>query len=201
METLEEIYADIQTDPAFDHLRKTGANFVGGSGRNSHPALMFIGEAPGAQEDRKGAPFVGAAGRILESMLAEIGLKRDEAFLTNVLKYRPPANRDPVPDERKAAAPYLVREIQSVQPRIISLLGRHALTTFFPAQRLAAVHGDILEGRFVPLYHPATVIYDPGRKAVLLSDFRRLIEHLDNSREWPYLAGPDDAPLPTDEQP
>jgi uracil-DNA glycosylase family 4 len=184
-EELESIYSDIALDPAFEHLRKTGAHFVPGAGNRDRPALMFIGEAPGAQEDRKGIPFVGAAGKILDNLLEEIGLDREKIFISNVLKYRPPANRDPVPDERKASAPYLLREIESVRPRLVVLLGRHALTTFFPTQRISAVHGQMLEERFVVLYHPATVIYDPGRRAVLTADFRKLVDFLDASEAWP----------------
>lgn len=185
MESLESVYADIAKDPAFDHLRNTGAHFVPGDGNSNRPALLFIGEAPGAQEDRKGKPFIGAAGKILDTQLGEIGLERENVFVTNVLKYRPPANRDPVPDERKASAPYLLREINAVEPRLVVLMGRHALTTFFPNERISAVHGEILEERFVALYHPATVIYDPGRKAVLTTDFRKLVYFLDESQAWP----------------
>lgn len=184
---LEAIYHDIEADIAFAHLRGTGAKLVKGYGLDEYPPIMFIGEAPGAQEDKRGEPFVGAAGRVLDSLLAEIPLTREQVFITNVLSYRPPKNRDPVADEKAAALPYLVRQIKIIQPRLIALLGKVALSTFFPAVKISQFHGDLIQERFVPLYHPAIVVYDPGRRAIMVSDFRKLVGHLENASEWPAL--------------
>ena len=186
-DSLDRIYGEIEIDPAFDHLRKLDNNLVPGIGLTEFPPIMFIGEAPGAQESKQHRPFVGAAGRVLDNLLAEIPLSREQIFITNVLAYRPPKNRDPASDERKAALPYLVRQVEVVKPRIVALLGKQALATFFPKLKMSEVHGDLCYGMFVPLYHPAIVVYDPGRRGMMVSDFRRLVGHLDNASEWPSL--------------
>jgi DNA polymerase len=148
--------------------------------------LMFVGEAPGFHEDKQGVPFVGAAGKLLEQLLAGIGLTRDEVYIANVLKCRPPGNRDPMPDEIEACEGHLWRQIELIQPRVVATLGNFAtkLLSGRPTG-ITRVHGQeqetTLGGRRVllyPLYHPAAALYTPRMLEVLQSDFARLPELL-----------------------
>jgi DNA polymerase len=144
--------------------------------------LMFVGEAPGAQEDKQGRPFVGAAGRLLGEGLASVGLAREDVFITNVLKARPPKNRDPRPAEVAHSWPWLEAQLAVVQPRLVVPLGRHALNRFVPEAKISEVHGTLLEheGRpYFPLLHPAVALYARERRGELLADFGRLQEALD----------------------
>jgi uracil-DNA glycosylase family 4 len=145
--------------------------------------LMAIGEAPGEREDREGRPFVGAAGQLLTELLEGIGLSRDDIFITNVLKSRPPGNRDPLPEEVAACAGYLDAQIEVIRPQVILLLGRHALERLVPGGAgISSCHGQILraDGRtYMPCYHPAAALYNGSLKSVLQEDFRRLRTHLD----------------------
>ncbi|HUY97214.1 MAG TPA: uracil-DNA glycosylase [Verrucomicrobiae bacterium] len=140
--------------------------------------LMAVGEAPGENEDRQGRPFVGAAGSLLTGLLQGIGLSRDDIFITNVLKSRPPLNRDPLPEEVAACAPYLDLQIALIRPRVILLLGRHALARLVPgAEPISRCHGRPIrtEGRvYLPVYHPAAALYNGGLLATLREDFARL---------------------------
>lgn len=144
--------------------------------------IMFVGEAPGAEEDRQGRPFIGASGRFLEEMLDSIRLKRSDVFITNIVKYRPPKNRDPTQDEIKECLPYLLEQIEIIQPKIIILLGRHAMSVFFPDLKISEAHGHTIERTytheekertriFLPLYHPAAALYNGSMRATLLADF------------------------------
>jgi DNA polymerase len=144
---------------------------------------MAVGEAPGDREDKEGRPFVGAAGQLLTELLEGIGLSRDDIFITNVLKSRPPGNRDPLPEEVAACAGYLDAQIEVIRPRVILLLGRHALQRLVPgAPGISSCHGEIVnaDGRtYMPCYHPAAALYNGSLKSVLQEDFRRLRQHLD----------------------
>ncbi len=145
--------------------------------------LFFVGEAPGAQEDRKGRPFVGAAGRLLDSLLESIGLRRDDVFITNVLKARPPKNRDPRPDEVAHSWPWLEAQLELVQPALVVPLGRHALERFAPGEKISQLHGTLLERdgrRLFPLLHPAVALYARERRQELLDDMARLPGALDS---------------------
>jgi len=162
------------------HLTRTQG--VPGTGPAS-ARLMAVGEAPGEREDREGRPFVGAAGQLLTELLEGIGLSRDDIFITNVLKSRPPGNRDPLPEEVAACAGYLDAQIEVIQPRVILLLGRHALQRLVPgAPGISSCHGQLVkaDGRtYMPCYHPAAALYNGSLKSVLQEDFRRLRQHLD----------------------
>jgi DNA polymerase len=152
---------------------ETASRMVPGEGSPS-AAVMFVGEAPGATEDTLGRPFVGRAGRLLDELLAEAGLSRDDVWITNVVKARPPRNRDPRAGEIAHWMPFLERELAIVRPRLVVPLGRHALKHFAPDARIAEVHGRLLDGRLFPLYHPAAAIYNPALRATLFADARAL---------------------------
>jgi len=139
--------------------------------------VMLVGEAPGFNEDKQGRPFVGAAGKFLEELLAVAGLKRSDVYITNVIKHRPPNNRDPLPDELAACLPYLHEQIQLIDPRLIVTLGRFSLGTFFPGTMISKVHGEVREkdGRFYfPLYHPAAALHQDRLRQTLLDDMKKL---------------------------
>ncbi len=144
--------------------------------------LMFVGEAPGFHEDKQGYPFVGQAGKLLDKLLAGIGLTRADVYIANVLKCRPPGNRDPVPDEIQSCEPYLFRQIELIEPRVVATLGNFATKLLSGKQTgITRVHGQpqdvVLGGRPVllyPLYHPAAALYTPSMLAVLEEDFARL---------------------------
>lgn len=178
------------------HLTRTQG--VPGTGPAS-ARLMAIGEAPGEREDREGRPFVGAAGQLLTELLEGIGLSRDDIFITNVLKSRPPGNRDPLPEEVAACADYLDAQIEVIRPQVILLLGRHALQRLIPGgPGISSCHGQILRagGRiYMPCYHPAAALYNGSLKSVLQEDFRRLRAHLDKLDADAAGADPSAAPV------
>ncbi len=148
---------------------------------NPAAAVMFVGEAPGATEDALGRPFVGRAGRLLDELLAEAGLAREDVWITNVVKARPPKNRDPKPAEVAHCMPWLERELALIAPRLVVPLGRHALKHFAPQARIGEVHGRVLAagGReLFPLYHPAAAMYNQGLRATLFADARVLGDRL-----------------------
>jgi uracil-DNA glycosylase family 4 len=174
-------YAESTADCTRCALAAGRTQVVFGSG-NPDADLMFVGEAPGFHEDRQGVPFVGQAGKLLDRLLAEIGLTRPDVFVVNVLKCRPPGNRDPMPDEIAACEPHLFRQIELVQPRVVATLGNFA-TKLLSGRPLGItrVHGQeqqtTLGGRPVllfPLYHPAAALYTPKMLEVLRTDFGRL---------------------------
>lgn len=147
--------------------------------------VVFIGEAPGKQEDLLGKPFVGASGKFLDEMLTSIGMKREDIYITNIVKYRPPNNRDPLPDEKRAFLPYLQEQLEIIQPKLIVALGRHSGGAFLPDLRISQDHGkpkriqlqfhDDKTKSFavvvLPLYHPAAALYNGGMRETLLADF------------------------------
>ncbi len=141
--------------------------------------IMFIGEGPGFYENEQGRPFVGAAGKFLEELLANIGMKREQVFITNVVKCRPPSNRDPLPDELVACADYLDRQIQTINPKVIVSLGRYSMAKFLPNAKISDVHGQPLQvkGRLiVPMFHPAAALHQPSLKPSVEQDFQKLPE-------------------------
>ena len=162
-------------------LRSTATQAVPGDG-NASADIVFIGEGPGRAEDIQGKPFVGAAGKFLNEMLQTINLKREDVYITNVVKYRPPDNRDPLPEEAAACYPWLVEQINLIDPKLIILLGRHALERFFPGEKISLTHGKILRRavmgmgmrNFYALYHPAAALYNGGMRGVLLEDFKKI---------------------------
>lgn len=179
---LEQIKADILEKNICPDLAKTASQLVMGHGSPTAD-IVFIGEAPGKNEDLQGIPFVGAAGKLLDEMLATVDLQRSDVYITNIVKYRPPNNRDPLPDEKKAFWPYLVREIQIVQPKIIATLGRHSMEYFLPEAKISEIHGEPKRITFgdrkiviMPLYHPAAALYNGSMRQTLFDDFANVIE-------------------------
>jgi len=144
---------------------------------------MIVGEAPGFNEDRQGEPFVGAAGKLLDTLLARIGLARADVYITNVLKCRPPMNRDPMPNEAEACSPYLKQQLELVQPKVVLILGRHALERLMPGQgSISRIHGSLIRRgdiAYVPLYHPAAALHNGSLVADLEHDFDQVKRYLD----------------------
>jgi uracil-DNA glycosylase family 4 len=174
---LDQIAAEIKQKNICPDLAKTATNLVMGDG-SVDAEIVFIGEAPGKNEDLKGLPFVGAAGKFLDEMLAGIGLKRSDIYITNIVKYRPPNNRDPLPEEKKAFWPYLVRQVQVIQPKVLITLGRHSMEYFLPGKRISEIHGEPKRITFgeqklvvLPLFHPAAALYNGALRATLIQDF------------------------------
>ncbi len=155
----------------------TRRNLVFGVG-DPHAELMFIGEAPGEREDVLGEPFVGAAGKLLDELLASIGLRRDQVYIANVLKCRPPGNRDPLPTEIAECAPFLDEQIRLIDPKVIATLGKFAAQFVLKTSRgITSLRGKLyrVDGRqVIPIFHPAAALHNPGYRQVLFEDFRRL---------------------------
>jgi uracil-DNA glycosylase len=185
-----QAYADAVAGCTRCRLAQGRTQVVFGAG-NPHADLMFVGEAPGFHEDKQGLPFVGQAGKLLEKLLAQIGLARSDVYIANVLKCRPPGNRDPQPDEIEACESHLFRQIELIEPTVVATLGNFATKLLSGRQLgITKVHGQeqetTLGGRKVllyPLYHPAAALYTPTMLKVLESDFARLPELLGRSLE------------------
>ena len=179
--------------------------------------IMFVGEAPGKKENETGRPFVGAAGKFLSEMLNSIGLEREDVFIANVIKYQPPGNRDPLPEEIKFQLPFLKKQIAIIQPKLICFLGRHAFSAVLPGYSLpvksdklpisgkpatiSQVHGQLIEKdgqHYLPLYHPAAALYNGGMRQTLLDDFARIPQFMDeiyikeseNETKWVFRKNP-----------
>ena len=166
-------------------LARTRTHAVPGDGPLD-AEVMFIGEAPGVNEDRQGLPFVGQAGAFLEELLGEAGLTRPEVYICNVLKCRPPGNRDPLPTEIEACSDYLSAQIRLIDPLLIVTLGRYSMSRFFPNQAISRIHGRPREanGRIlVPMYHPAAALHQQRLRTVIIEDFRTLPELLERARD------------------
>jgi DNA polymerase len=156
------------------------ANLVPGEG-SATAAIVIVGEAPGANEDRDGRPFVGRAGRLLDELLAEAGLAREDVFITNVLKARPPRNRDPRADEVAHHLPWLQAQLDVIRPRLLVPVGRHALKRFAPDAKIGEVHGRVLDrdgSTLFPMYHPAAALHNQRLLPTLVADARTLREVL-----------------------
>lgn len=162
-------------------LKKTATQPVPGDG-NPESKIVFIGEAPGKSEDEQGIPFVGAAGKFLAEMLETINLKREEIYITNIVKYRPPNNRDPLSEEKDICRDWLIEELNFINPKLIVFLGRHSMNDFFPLEKISNVHGKLLIKKFnhintkyfLPLYHPAAALYNGGMRETLTEDFKKI---------------------------
>jgi uracil-DNA glycosylase family 4 len=157
-------------------LARTRTNAVPGAG-DSKARIMLIGEGPGWQEDKEGLPFVGASGKFLTELIASAGLTRDEVFITNIVKCRPPGNRDPLPDEISACAPYLDRQIALIDPDVIVTLGRFSMARWFPGERISKIHGQAKKDGhrlIVPMYHPAAALHQGALRGTIEEDFARL---------------------------
>lgn len=162
-------------------LRSGCTRVVPGEG-SAEAEIMFIGEGPGKKEDELGRPFVGAAGKFLDEMLGSIGLKREDVYIANVVKCRPPNNRDPLPEEVAECWPWLMEQIKVIDPKLIVTLGRHSMERFLPGQKISQMHGKALRREvpdlgarvFYALYHPAAALYNGSMRSVLLKDFSRI---------------------------
>lgn len=177
---LEQIKADIIQNNVCPNLAEQAKNLVMGDG-NVNAEIVLIGEAPGKKEDESGLPFMGAAGKFLNEMLDSVEIDRKDVFITNIVKYRPPKNRDPSKKEKAEFWPYLLRQLDIIQPKVVVTLGRHSMGYFLPQAYIGEVHGqpsmvevDGLKLTVVPLYHPAAALYRRSMREVLIDDFKKL---------------------------
>lgn len=178
---LERLKQQILSSNVSPELASEATQLVMGDG-NPNADIVFIGEAPGKAEDEQGIPFVGASGRFLNEMLAAAGMDRSDVYITNIVKYRPPNNRDPSKQEKQAFLPYLLRQLEIINPKVIVTLGRHSMEFFLPDARISEVHGQAIQKTItlgdnsyqwliVPLYHPAAALYNGSLRQTLLEDF------------------------------
>ena len=181
-EKLTALHNKILQDTVCPELAAQATQLVMGDG-NPDADIVLIGEAPGKKEDEQGVPFVGAAGKFLNEMLASAGMNREDVYITNIVKYRPPNNRDPSPEEKKAFWPYLLKQLQIIEPKIVVTLGRHSMEYFLPGQYISKIHGQPKriqlgdhEIVIVPLYHPAAALYNGSMRQTLIDDFMRMPE-------------------------
>lgn len=183
---LDTIRDQILADTVTPELAEGATQLVFADG-NPDADLVFIGEAPGKKEDEEGKPFVGASGKFLSEMLAMIDLKREDIYITNIVKYRPPNNRDPLPAEKQAFLPYLQAQLEVIQPKVVVTLGRHSMNCFLPDLQISQVHGQPKRIRIafkkdgeaqplviMPLFHPAAALYNGGMRQTLIDDFSKL---------------------------
>lgn len=183
---LDAIKQEILSNKVTPQLATATTQLVFGDG-DADADIVLIGEAPGKKEDEQGLPFVGAAGKFLNKMLQTIDLERKDIYITNIVKYRPPNNRDPLPAEKKAFLPYLQSQLEVIQPKVVVTLGRHSMNCFLPDLQISKVHGEPrpihlnfkdssagLQVVIMPLYHPAAALYNPGMRQTLLDDFAKI---------------------------
>lgn len=163
-------------------LKEQAIQLVMGAG-NPNADIVFIGEAPGKNEDIQGKPFVGAAGNFLNTMLEAAGMDRSDVYITNIVKYRPPNNRDPLPEEKAAFLPYLLRQLEIINPKVVITLGRHSMEYFLPDHKIGEIHGQPKRIAFgdhkiviMPLFHPAAALYNGGLRQTLIDDFLKVPE-------------------------
>lgn len=186
LQLLEQLKADIMNDNVCHELREQSTQLVLGDG-NPDADIVFIGEAPGKKEDEQGLPFIGASGRFLDQMLGAADMVRSDVYITSIVKYRPPNNRDPTTDEKAEFWPYLVRQLLIIEPQVVITLGRHAMECFIPGVKISEQHGQAvkvtLEGHefmIIPLYHPAAALYNGSLRQTLVDDFIRAKQLTDN---------------------
>jgi uracil-DNA glycosylase family 4 len=207
---LDEIREQILRDKVTPDLKSTATQLVFGAG-SPDAAVLFIGEAPGKNEDQQGLPFVGAAGKFLNEMLEMVDLKRADVYITNIVKYRPPNNRDPLPNEKAAFLPYLQAQLEVIQPKIVVTLGRHSMNCFLPDLQISKIHGQpkririnmrrqaerIGQGEtgaspeatngmpivILPLFHPAAALYNGSMRQTLIDDFAKIPAVLEKIQE------------------
>ena len=190
-EVLAQITAEVSNCQAcaLYHSRK---NAVPGEGP-AKSEIMFIGEGPGFYENEQGRPFVGAAGKFLDELLAQAGLKRSEVWIGNVVKCRPPGNRDPLPEELAACDKYLERQIAAISPKTIITLGRYSMGKFMPGAKISAVHGQMrrVGDRFViAMFHPAAALHQASLKPAIMKDFAQLPKLLEQARSALAISAP-----------
>ncbi|HMQ96176.1 MAG TPA: uracil-DNA glycosylase [Candidatus Saccharibacteria bacterium] len=179
---LDALKATILEKNVCPELAASATQLVMGDG-NPDADIVFIGEAPGQKEDEQGLPFVGAAGKFLNEMLEQAGLVRSDVYITNIVKYRPPNNRDPELEEKREFWPYLMRQLEIIRPSAVITLGRHSGAAFIPDLRISRDHGHARKVRYheyeflvIPLYHPAAALYNGSMRQVLIDDFLQAAE-------------------------
>jgi len=189
-----QLAAEIMDKNICPELALTAHRLVMGDG-SLDAEIMLIGEAPGKKEDLTGLPFVGASGTLLDAMLASVQLERKDVYITSIVKYRPPNNRDPKVAEKAAFWPYQLRQIKIIQPKVIITLGRHSMECFLPGMRIGDIHGqaqriqlDGLEVIVLPLFHPAAALYKGSLRQTLLEDFLKLPELIKTPRSLPDIS-------------
>ena len=190
-DSLDAVAAEVRVCPLCE-LSRTRTNAVPGDGA-AQARILFIGEGPGWNEDKQGKPFVGPAGKFLDELLSIAGVSREDVFITNVVKCRPPGNRDPLPDEIAACAPYLDRQIAMIDPEVVVTLGRFSMARWFPGERISKIHGNPKrDGKrlIVPMYHPAAALHQQALRGIIEADFAKLPAILADAER--YL---EDAPL------
>lgn len=173
---LDQIAADIAKGKVCPDLAKTAKNLVFGEG-SPDAEVVFIGEAPGRFEDETGKPFVGASGKFLDELLAGIGLDRSQVYITSIVKFRPPGNRDPKPAEKEVFMPHLQAQLEAISPKLIVTLGRHAANCFLPRLKIGVSHGQPQQWQgktILPLYHPAVGLYNRRSRGMLADDFAKI---------------------------
>ncbi len=177
---LQRIQDEILKDSVCAELHDQATQLVFADG-DTDADIVFIGEAPGKKEDETGLPFMGAAGKMLNQMLESIGFERKDVYITNIVKYRPPENRDPTKDEKKAFLPYLMRQLEVIAPKLVVTLGRHSMEYFLPGVTIGEVHGQLQtvetperSWMILPLFHPAAALYNGGLRQTLLEDFAQI---------------------------
>jgi DNA polymerase len=172
---LDELAEQIAVCPNCS-LANTRTRAVPGEG-NPNADIVFIGEGPGFNEDQQARPFVGQAGKFLDELLSSIGLRREEVYIGNVIKCRPPGNRDPLPGEIDACAPWLDRQLEIIAPRVIVTLGRFSMKRYFPGQTIGRIHGQArkIDGvTVVPMYHPAAALHQASLRSTIEQDFKKI---------------------------
>jgi DNA polymerase len=175
MSALSDVAAEVRVCTLCE-LSQSRTNAVPGTGPED-AEVFFIGEGPGWHEDQQGLPFVGASGKFLTELIQRAGLQREEVFITNVVKCRPPGNRDPLPDEMEACAPYLNRQIDAIDPLVVVTLGRFSMSRYFPNERISRIHGQprkIGRRTVVPMYHPAAALHQGSLRGAIEEDFDQL---------------------------
>lgn len=186
---LDALAKEIVDKDICPELRAQATQLVIGDG-NVNADIVFIGEAPGKNEDIQGKPFVGAAGKFLNEMLAQAGMDRSDVYITNIVKYRPPNNRDPLPDEKAAFWPYLLRQLQIINPKVVITLGRHSMEYFLPDMKIGQIHGQPKRIQFgdhkiviMPLFHPAAALYNGSLRQTLIDDFLKVPDVIKQMKE------------------
>lgn len=192
LETLQDVDRTIRSCELC-RLSQSRTNAVPGEGRPDAD-IMFIGEGPGFHEDQQGRPFVGAAGKFLEELLRAIGLGREDVYITNLVKCRPPGNRDPQHDELSpCTSTYLERQIELIDPKVIVTLGRFSMARYFPNAKISRIHGNPrrVGGRLiVPMFHPAAALHQPSLRQTVEDDFSKLPEWIEKAKDLPAASSP-----------
>jgi uracil-DNA glycosylase len=192
-EAMQALYTEVRNCERCG-LHKGRTNAVPGTGPVD-AEIMFIGEAPGFHEDQQGIPFVGAAGRFLDQLLEMVDIKRERVYIANVIKCRPPGNRDPRIEEVDACRQYLDRQIELIQPKVVVTLGRYSMARAFPDEKISKVHGEprIVEGQiYFPMYHPAAALHQPSLRTTVEEDFKQLRQLLDGTLQPSEYSPPPD---------